>query len=356
MIPVFWRYAIGNYLKIFSLSLASIVSMLIVSRFKGIAEFATNGSWSHTALFTLYQIPFIFPIAFPISALLASFILLQKMSRSHETTALRATGFSLRHILAPLLLTAGFLSLLNFSFSAHIAPLCFRESVNIFCPETKENPLLLLRKRDMLKLNHTHLQLEEEDGEVFDLVVVARNGRTHRLELLSAERLHSEKGVIIGKNTAIVAHVGKDYDSLFIENQATISMNGELLSKFFIKRPPKATIRALDFRLLPRAAMQKGKLGKAAWTELLRRSSLSLAVFTFTLLGCAFGFEPGKKGSKTAALTTIFLALLLLSSYFLGKGLRFNPTVSLLSFLFPHCLIGLACLRRLHRISRGRST
>jgi lipopolysaccharide export system permease protein len=208
----------------------------------------------------------------------------------------------------------------------------------------------------MLKLKNTYLQLKEEEGEVLDLILVARNGRNHRLELLSADRLRSEKDLIIGERTAIVSHVGTgntDHDPLLIENQATMSMNGDLLAKFFIKRPPKTSIRALDFRMLPWASAQKGKLGRTAWTELLRRSSLSLAVFSFTLLGCAFGFETGKKASKSSALSTIFLALLLLSSYFLGKGLRFNAIVSLLSFLLPHCLIWVASLRRLRRIARG---
>jgi len=357
MIPVFWRYAISSYLKIFSLSVGSIVSILIVSRFKDIAHFAAlSADWPKTALFTSYQIPFILPMAIPISALFASFLLVQKMSRSHELAALRSAGFSLRQILMPILLTGGFLTLANFFLCAEITPICQLESIKILHQEASPNPLVLLQRRKLMKLKTTYVQLKEKEGQIVDLVLIAHTGSHPRLELIASDLLRLEEDQLIGEGTAIVSHPsseGFDFDPLLIENLSTLSMQAPLLSEFLTKRSHKTTIRALDFRMLLQAGKKPGKKGRVALVELLRRCSLSLAVLTFTFLGCAFGMETGKKQSKSGSLYALSLALLLLSSYFLGKGLRFHATVSALAFLLPHALSWVCSVWRLKCVSRG---
>ncbi len=78
MFPILWRYLLRSYFKIFFLCLFSFVALLIVSRFKEIAKCAAlSGSGSKAALFILYQIPFIIPLALPISSLCSSFLLVQ---------------------------------------------------------------------------------------------------------------------------------------------------------------------------------------------------------------------------------------------------------------------------------------
>jgi lipopolysaccharide export system permease protein len=357
MIPVFWRYAVASYLKIFCLTVGSIVSILIVSRFKDIAHFAAlSANWSKTALFTSVQIPFILPMAIPISALFASFLLVQKMSRSHELAALRSAGFSLSQILTPLLFVGGFLTLANFFLCAKITPICQLESLKILHQEASPNPLVLLQRRKLMKLKNTYVQLKEKEDKIVDLVLIAHTGNHPRLELITSDLLRLEGEQFIGEHTAIVSHPsseGFDFDPLLIENLASLSMQAPLLSEFLTKRSHKPTIRALDFRMLLQASQKSGKTGRVALVELLRRCSLSLAVLTFTFLGSAFGMESGRKQSKRGSLYALFLALLLLSSYFLGKGLRFHATVSFLAFLLPHALSWVCSIWRLRSVSRG---
>lgn len=357
MIPVFWRYAISHYIKIFSLTIGSIVSILIVSRFKEIANFAVlTADWSKTALFTLFQIPFILPMALPLSALLASFLLVQKMSKSHETTALRAAGFGLRHILMPLFLIAGFFTLLNFTLSLKITPLCTQKSLEILVQDAPTNPFDLLKKRKLLKQKNIYLQLQEKEDGITDFILAVQNGR-QRLKLLVAERLQADGDWITGTSVAVISHRGDliegGFHPLLIENQRKMAMNAPIPAKFFKKGTPKMTLRTLDVRMLWQAMQHHKKKGKAAFAEILQRSSLSLAVFTFTLLGAAFGFESGRKPSKTAPIAVLFWALTLLASYFLGKGLRFDPGIAIFAFFLPHILIWLISCRRLQSIAKG---
>src|SRR5690606_38884406 len=125
--PILWRYALHSYLKVFLLSISTFIAVLLIARFKEIARFtAVTGDFSKTGLFILYQIPSILPIAIPISALITSLSLFQRLSRTHELTALRASGLSLFSLITPLLLCSSLLSILNFSICAEISPSCKR--------------------------------------------------------------------------------------------------------------------------------------------------------------------------------------------------------------------------------------
>src|SRR4051812_4375873 len=115
-LPILWRYAIFSYLRYFVLSVGTFIAVLLVLRFKEIARFAAlTANWAKAGVFTLYQIPFILPMAIPLSALIASFLMVERMSSSHELTALRAARVSLKTILTPLWITGCFLSALNFA-------------------------------------------------------------------------------------------------------------------------------------------------------------------------------------------------------------------------------------------------
>lgn len=91
--PVFWWYLLKNYLKVQILSVFSFIAILLVSRLEEIAQFAALGAkLSYLALFILYQIPYVLPIAIPISCLISAMLLFQRLSHTHELTALRAGG------------------------------------------------------------------------------------------------------------------------------------------------------------------------------------------------------------------------------------------------------------------------
>lgn len=360
MIPIFWRYATTCYLRILCLCVGTFVSILLVSRFKEIARFAAlscNGS--KTILYTLYQIPFILPMAIPLSALIASYLLFQRLSRSYELTALRASGLSFKNILTPLLITSGFVALLNFSISTEVSPFCRRETKSIFYRETTANPLLLFQRHGLIKLKNAYLQMnvEKEGRVVKDFILITRNESNNRLGLLTASKLKTKAEYLAGENVAIVSHLHSEeqnqFDPLIIENQAQMTTTASLLSTALKKNRPKIDVRSLDFRMLRLRVKDGGGAGKSAFSEILRRLSVGLAVFSFTLLGCAYGTELGRISSRRPMMYALFLTVLLLASYFLGKSLCFNPLIALFCMFIPHLLIWIFSIHRLRRISQG---
>jgi lipopolysaccharide export system permease protein len=119
------------------------------------------------------------------------------------------------------------------------------------------------------------------------------------------------------------------------------------------KNRPRLEANALNLRMLRIRAAENTKQAKAARVEILRRLSLSIAVFSLTLLGCAFGIEEGRSPSKKGLLYALLLTLAVLISYLLGKELKNYPLFATLAFLLPHLFIWIASFLKLKRISRG---
>lgn len=359
VLPLLWRSLLQNYLRTLTLSVATFLAVLVVTRFKEIARFtALSGDWGKTLLFIAYQFPLILPMAIPISALIASHLLFQRLSRTHELTALRASGLSLRSILAPLLFASILLSIGNFSICAELSPYCRRESKTMLFQETSANPLLLLQRQHLGKLKHAYLDmhLENEGKEARDVTLITYNESQKRLILLQAEKLTLDDDELIGKNSYILSHPNgseEGYDPLVIENQASLSTAAPILSQFLKKSLPKLQAEAKPLRmLLLQEKLEKKRAAGSARIEILRRATLSLAVFSFTLLGAAFGIST-RRIARQNTLWMLLLALTVMASYLMGKGLKTQALYAFAIFLLPHPFIWSASLFWLKKIAKG---
>jgi lipopolysaccharide export system permease protein len=359
-VPTLWRYLLQGYVRVLLLSVSTFLAVLIVTRFKEIARFtALSGDWGKTALFTFYQFPLILPIAIPISALIASLLLFQRLSRTHELMALRACSFSLRSLLAPLLFASALFAVGNFSMCAEIAPYCRRESKAMLFCETSANPLLLLQRQQLVKIKHAYFNMKvQEDRCAQNVTLIAHNESNKRLTLMQARELSVRNDELLGRDVAIVSHLeganDEEFDPLIIENQSSMSTAAPILSEFLKKNHPRIEANALPLRtLILRASLESKKIAASALVEILRRVSLSLAVFSFTFLGCAFGIENGRTPSKRSMIIALSLTLTVLISYLMGKELKGLPLLATLSFLLPHPLIWVVSTLRLRRIAKG---
>ncbi len=359
MIPILWRYTIRAYLKIFLLSVGTFVSVLMVSRFKEIARFAAlSSNWGKTGLFAVYQIPFILPMAIPLSALIASFLLFQHLSRTHELTAFRSLGFSFKNILIPLLLLSSFLALINFSIAAELAPYCRRESKMLLYRETSGNPLLLLQRQNLIKMKDAYIRIKtkENASRASNFTLITYNESNQRLNLLTAKKLKIQGEELLGEDVAIISYIHSNalnFDPLIIENQGFLSTAAPLLSAALKKNRPRIDSPSLSLRMLRHRLHEKPKLMRSASVEIFRRLSLSISVFSFTFLGCAFGIELGRSPKKRTLFYALLLTFMILSSYFLGKSFKKELLLAALVFPLPHLVAILASTCRLFRLSRG---
>lgn len=361
--PIIWRYLLRNYFQVLLLCVGAFISVLIVLRFQEIARFATSGApILKIVLFALFQVPYILPIAVPISCLIAAILLFQRMSNTHELTAFRTCGLGLKSILTPLLFAGFFLSVVNFTIASEISPRCRGMSKTLIFEMATSNPLFLLQKESLIKLRNVYYDIGVLKANKYaeNVILVAKNSSNGHLTVMSAKELTLKGELLNGKQVTFISSVepkkGSGFEHLVIENQSEMNTEAANLSQFVKNVDWDESYEYMPLRMiLAHDAVEKKAqyLSKSAQVEISRRLSISLAAFTFTLIGIAFGMQIGRNRSKKRIIWAIALAALFLVCFITAKSLRHSPMLSTAIYLLPHPVIILLCLRFLKTVREG---
>lgn len=140
---VLHRYVIREYLKIFSLSLSSLLLIyVIVLFFQKVDLFVKYEAPFHLIfLYLLYKIPeVIFQWTLPYGVLLATLLTLGTLSRHSEITAMKAGGVSLYRITLPLFFIVLFISLCSFLGNEYLVPLTNHKTRYLLSVQLRKEP------------------------------------------------------------------------------------------------------------------------------------------------------------------------------------------------------------------------
>ncbi len=375
--PILWRFLIGQYVKVLCFCLTVFLTALLMMRLEEIAHFASLGaSWSYLVIFIVYQLPYILPIALPISCLISAMLLMQKLSNSHEITALRACGQRLKQILAPICMTALLLSGINFyivselATDAHLATGLLKNELRSI------NPLLLLHNKHLMRMKGMHFETRGNSrvGEFAQESILAMpDSGGERISLLLAKELKTGRDSFSGSQvtllTTLPATDRASLDALVVENDAALhiglndfiqllqkqvwSLNNDhlRLSLLFV-RLQQENERLHEVSDPSEAKIVKRNINRCC-TELLRRISIAAGAFTFTLLGLAFGLAIGRFRSAMPVLAVMALVSFYLACYFIAKNIDYQMMAASILYVAPHLILINFSLWRLHRINRG---
>lgn len=358
--PVLWRYLLKSYFQSLLLCVATFVSILIVVRFQEIALFASSGARALLVfLFSLYQIPYILPLAIPISCLIAAFLLLRKMSDALELTALRACGIGIRPISASLLLSSVLLCALNFSLISEITPLTRLKAKNLIYRVISENPLVLMQKDALFDIKMAYFDLKKLKvrKKAEEVLCILRPPSSERLALFTAKEITVENETLKGIDLSAIssADAGHEgYDHLLIENQKQMTTSKEGILSYLLKSEWFAKDDLLCFKdLLQRYQADTNAFPSPSLLELLRRGALGMCPFTFTIMGIAFGSSIGRKNKKTSILVVCSLAFLILGGLVAAKSLSKFPMNAFFLYAAPQPIALLLSLGALRKVERG---
>jgi lipopolysaccharide export system permease protein len=379
--PILWRYLVSYFLKIEIACVLAFIAILLTMQLDDIAHFAALGApIVYILLFTFHQIPYILPIALPLSCLIASLLLVQRLSSTHELTALRASGFALRDILAPIWLTAAFLTVVNFWITSEIATQSHLQN-NLLKSELRSiNPLLLLHNKHLMRLKGFYFEAlgASRVGESSSDVILALPNRYHqRLHLMIARHLKASPTVFTGEKVTLVTGIASeqedDFDPLLVENiqnsithvndfsdilqkkvwtihndylqmsllLARIQDQRQLLQEAKKKQESKEQIKSLKTQL------------NRSLSEIMKRFSIAVAVFSFTLMGTTFGIHIGRRRHYSSLYFAITLTTLYLVAFFVAKGIGHQRWLAAILYLVPHLFIICASLIVLRRVAKG---
>ncbi len=380
MMPIIWRYLLKQYLKVFLLTTCSFVAVLLVTRLKEIARFASLGpELRYVLLFVFYLIPYILPIAIPISCLLAGILLFQRLSHTHELTALRSCGFSLRQITFPVLMTAAFLALINLYIVSELTTYSHLSSRRLMHQISTINPLFLLQNTQMLKMREIYVQTGNlENGKIVDdLIIVARDENNNRLNLMSTKKMVLVDKILEGNDINIISNIKTtephEFDNLIIENQDVMLTSARDLAGLMKKsgwrinndyfQLSQLLVRTKElyqqFREQRLLDTDSGKIRglkqqlNRCFSEITRRISSAMATFTFTFLGVSFGMEISRNRRKQGLIFVIILPAVALASFFAAKSMEQHFFRATMLYIIPHfIMIGFA-IWGLSRVSKG---
>ncbi|HRW58257.1 MAG TPA: LptF/LptG family permease [Chlamydiales bacterium] len=361
--PLYWRYVIQSFLKNFFLSITGFISVLLVSRLKEIARFAAIcGSLKQVILYILYQIPHILPIAIPISCLIASLLFFQRLSKTSEMTAMRASGLSIFQIITPLLFISFWISIGNFFVSSEITSRTRLKSKEMITVQSSENPLLLLQRQKLLKIKNTYIDLtcSDDSTKAENVTLITYNKANKRLNYIFAKNFYIENQNLIGKNVSLISNHEEEenpfFDTMIIENQESMYTKAENLSQYLKTNHWSLNPNYLPMKLLlsreKTQSSQDKKYIKAS-VELARRFSWAFASLTFTIIGICFGIEIGRNHSTKKLLTACFLSIFILITLLFGKSLKYYPLPSILLYGLVQPIILIFSFYTLKKTSEG---
>ncbi len=380
MMPILWRYLLLHYLKVLLFCTFAFIALLLTLRLEEIAHFATLGPQGiYILYFTFYQIPYILPIALPISALISSIILVKYLCKNHEMTALRAAGLSLQSILTPLLVAAGFLAIANFYVVSELATDSHLATSLIKNELRSINPLLLLSNKHLMRMRGIYFDTlgPSRLGESASNSIIAMpNKQTRRTQLLVAKNLQASPLDFEGQSLTILSILSKnpeEPDRMLVENMGESSTAIKdfaqmIQRKVWTLNNDHLKLSLLLCRLhegsdlLQKARAEEKPLSEIKqiqrstnriYSEMMRRFSVAMAVFTFTLLGAASGLSIGRNQSIKKIILVTSLSALYVAAYFSGKGVDHLLEASALFYLLPHVLMIVVALWLVRKAVRG---
>jgi lipopolysaccharide export system permease protein len=163
-----------------------------------------------------------------------------------------------------------------------------------------------------------------------------------------------------GKKVTFISSIdpkkGSGFDHLVIENQSEMNTKAANLSQFIQNVDWSESYEYMPLRMiLAHNIVEKDAqhFSKNAQVEIARRISISLAAFTFTFIGIAFGMQISRNRSKKGIVWALTLAAFFLICFITAKSLRHSPTLSMAIYLLPHPLIILLSSKFLKTVREG---
>jgi lipopolysaccharide export system permease protein len=242
------------------------------------------------------------------------------------------------------------------------------------------NPMFLLNNKYLMKMKGFYFDTlgASRSGESAEQVIIAMPNRNNtRINLLLAEGLEANPNEFTGNGVTLLTSMGNEdrekADHLMIENigEAKTSLrdfsqmiekkvwtiNNDHLTMPFLMIRLKDEKESLEESIREERPLSEQRQIKRSinrcYTEIFRRISLAMSVFTFTLMGAAFGVSISRQRSNKGVIYIICLATLFLVTYFTAKGMDHILSLPAALYFVPHILIIALSVWTLNRVSRG---
>lgn len=321
------RYIIREFVPPFFIGLLLFTFVLLLNKIFKLTDLIVNKGVSVWVVLklTTYILPSFFSLTIPMAVLLAALVAFGRLTTDSEITALKATGFSLYRLMAPVMVMALLAFIATAYFSLYLGPLKARTF--------KKDLFILAKTRGIIGID------EGVFNDSFKGIVIYTQSTPSPDEMrgvfISDERNPDEPYVIIAQRGKLNIDPARGYAILSLEN-GSIHKRGEgrktyeeitfdsntlsisLYDKFFSEDDIKKSKREMT---LAELSEESGRLKAEGanhyplMTEYYQRFSIPFACILFGLAGPPLGLysrRSGRSAGMTFALGIFALYYLLM--------------------------------------------
>ena len=298
-------------------------------------------------LFILYQIAYILPFAIPLSCLLATFLVLYRLSTSQEITAFQTSGISIQALHVPFIWIGILTFLCNLFINFEITPYARERTKSMITQLVQSNPFLMLQKKQYFgEKNHILRSNYGETGN--DLHHFFFFGKTIKNQLYG---IFADTVTLDGENleaynlATITSFPGisrNDFPTIYLENQKKISIPIPEFSSLFVQSAPSTPQEDLSTKMILTKIVttpENRKNISHGILELIKRLSFSISSFTLLLVGISYGLQTSSTKKSFNIVMCCLLTSSIFCSFLIAKSFEKSPLYAYYFYFIPHIFI-----------------
>ncbi len=306
----------------------------------------------------IYQLPAVISLTLPMAILLATILLIGRLSADLELVALRSAGVSLSRVLVPILSVGLIVSLVNIIFNEIVVPrsnyhaevllnklkktnISIRENVNLTQYDDKKQPLRIIN-------------VQKVEEETLKDITIAEYEEGRLARIIRAEHGNWDPvGGWVFNNGVMHILLEQSTQELMVINFEKEIINLSLNLLDFTKKEKgfdKMNARELE------GFIQKEKLLGKDVNELqiqyYLKYALPFACLIFTMIGAAVSFQPHQRSSAMGMGLSIIIILTYYIIYSFGLALGINNVISpILAAWLPNTIVGVVSIYLLNKLA-----
>ncbi len=314
--------------------------------------------------FIVFMLPYTLCFTLPLALLVATVLVFSRLSADNEIVAMKSMGISLWQIVTPSLLLSIATCGVCLWISLFVAPQCRFLADQLMTTAAAETPLAMLEPGAFTELfSGCEIRIGERDGSTLkDVHIVLRDKKGHAFKdiVAASGSMSYKQGDTVPELVLSGAEVTDfrlddkpsptDVSSIYV---GTISMPLDFQALRASRRISRKE-RNMDFRMMCARIVLDEEDGKDVTEHIVnlhKRIAMSIAPFSFFLLGLPFGVKSRRSEMSVGLLLCVLLALvfyafiLLTDSVKSVSGLHPQYIIWIPNLLYQ--FVGIALIRKL---------
>ena len=279
-------------------------------------------------------IPLTLTLTIPAGLLAAVMIVFGRMSSDRELLALKASGIGLAPIVAPVIVLAMGLSLLDYWLVAYVVPECQKEFNGMKHEIVTNNPMALLSPEEVVdKIPGWRIYFAKKEGTQLDDVILWRLDDSNRLiSSIRAERASIDldlehQQLVMKLLNGREEEYPHDGDAMKVHpgGHGEQMVEAVSLNSFYEKVQKKLawmTLPDIWDIIYSMQSAPTGELASPYLTELQARISFSITTFTFIVVGIPLAIQTQRRETSFGIVVTFLIVLTYYVLGAVGRGLK----------------------------------